>query len=307
MRPAVKRDVPVLMAYVAISFAYFGWRLLPHPGRAIVGSGPDPLIFVWAFAWWPHAILGWTNPFVSHALFAPAGVNLAWATSVPGLAIPFAPLTLLAGPVASYNTAAVLLPALAAWAAYRLCSALTGSLWASLVGGYLYGFSSYVLAHQLQGHLNLNGEFVVPLLALALLRRLRGELDDRRFALRFGPLLALQLAISTEIALTLTLALVAVLALAWLLVSSSRPQLRALARPIAAGYAVAACAAAPLIAYILLGFKSQAFTGAQDSGTDLVNLVVPTASTGSPAVRSRRSARPSAPRSPACTSGYRCS
>jgi hypothetical protein len=41
----------VLLGYGAISFAYFGARLLPHPGRALLGSGQDPQIFVWSFAW----------------------------------------------------------------------------------------------------------------------------------------------------------------------------------------------------------------------------------------------------------------
>src|SRR3954464_13638385 len=30
-------NVAVLVMYIAISLAYFGWRLLPHPGRGLVG------------------------------------------------------------------------------------------------------------------------------------------------------------------------------------------------------------------------------------------------------------------------------
>ncbi len=179
MRRLRKRDLLVLASFAFISFAYFGWRLLPHPGRAILGTGADPQIFVWSFAWWPHAILGLTNPFVTHALYAPVGANLLWATSVPGLALAFAPLTILFGPVASYNVAALLLPALAAWCAYLLCLHLTRSLWASLVGGYLFGFSSFVLGHQLEGHLNLTAVFLVPLVALVVVRFVEGELSRR--------------------------------------------------------------------------------------------------------------------------------
>ncbi len=108
----------------------------------MLGSGRDPEIFVWSFAWWQHALATGQNPFVSHAVYAPDGINLAWATSVPGLAIPFVPLTWLFGPVASYNVAALLLPAAAAWTAFLLCRYLTGALWPSLVGGYLFGFSA---------------------------------------------------------------------------------------------------------------------------------------------------------------------
>ena len=276
MRLPARRDVLVLLGFAAISFGYFGWRVLPHPGRELIGTGADPLIFVWSFAWWPHAILHGTNPFVTHALYAPAGANLAWTTSVPTLALAFAPFTLLVGPVASYNLAAILLPALAAWSAYRLCLCLTGSPWASLFGGYLFGFSSLILAQQLQGHLDLTGVFLLPLLTLALVRFIRGELTGRRLAVRFGVLLALQFAISTEITLTFTLALALGLLLATILVRERRSRLRALLRPLAAGYGLGALISAPLVVYAVLGFPHQGYSGAQESGTDLMNLIVPT-------------------------------
>jgi hypothetical protein len=75
--------------------------LLPHPGRAYVGSGADPQIFIWMFAWWPHALLHGLDPFRTNAIWAPDTYNLAWTTSVPGLAVIFAPATLAFGPVAS--------------------------------------------------------------------------------------------------------------------------------------------------------------------------------------------------------------
>src|SRR5258707_13951371 len=90
-------------AYLALSVLYFGVRVLAHPGRNYVGGySTDPQSFIWSFAWWPHAILHGENPFYTHAVWAPAGFNLTWTASVPGLAIPFAPLTLVAGPIVSY-------------------------------------------------------------------------------------------------------------------------------------------------------------------------------------------------------------
>src|SRR3954449_3428409 len=82
-----------LLGYVLLSFSFFGIRLLSHPGRAMFGSGRDPEIFVWSFAWWQHALATGQNPFVTHAVYAPDGINLAWATSVPGLPLPLAPPT----------------------------------------------------------------------------------------------------------------------------------------------------------------------------------------------------------------------
>ena len=126
------------------------------------------------------------------------------------------------GPTVSYNVACVVVPALGAWTAFLLFRYLTRSTWASLVGGYLFGFSSFVLGHQLGGHLNLTATFVLPLLALVVVRRVRGELDDVAFVWRLGALLALQLAISTEVAATATLVLALGLALAYALVPEAR-------------------------------------------------------------------------------------
>ncbi len=88
--------------------------MLRHFRRDLIGGGSDPQLFVWSLGWWPHAVIHGLNPFVTHVLWAPHGSNLVWTTSVPGLALLLAPVTLAAGPGAAYNVAAVLLPALAA-------------------------------------------------------------------------------------------------------------------------------------------------------------------------------------------------
>src|SRR5262245_51540705 len=71
-------DLVVVCGSAAISFGFFGWRLLPHPGRHLIGFGHDAQIYIWSFAWWSHAIGSWANPFYTHSLYAPDGVNLAW-------------------------------------------------------------------------------------------------------------------------------------------------------------------------------------------------------------------------------------
>src|SRR4051794_16431735 len=131
--------VGVLAAYVLLAFAAFGLRLVLTPGSQYVGSGDDPQIFIWSLAWWPHAVLHGQNPYVTAALWAPAGINLAWATSVPALAVALAPLTLGLSSFGAYNTAAVLAPALAAWSCFLLCRRATGAPWPSFAGGLLFG------------------------------------------------------------------------------------------------------------------------------------------------------------------------
>lgn len=55
-------------------------------------------------------------------------------------------MTTTAGPVVAYNILALLAPALAAWGCFMLCRGLTGEFRPALAGGYVFGFSTYVLA-----------------------------------------------------------------------------------------------------------------------------------------------------------------
>ena len=274
-RPA-RVPVGALALYVALAFLAFGLRLLFVPGSKYVGTGADPQVFIWSFAWWPHALLHGENPFVTHAVWAPEGVNLAWTTTVPGLALLFSPLTLAAGPVASYNVAAVLMPALTAWTAFLLCRYLTRKLWPSLVGGGLFGFSSYMLGEEQGGHLHVTAVFLVPLAALVVLRYVRGDADGRALVIRLAPLLALQLTFATEIAFTLSLALVCAILLGVLVLPACRRRLVRLLAPLAGSYLLAGVLTAPLVYYLLTGFQKHGIHPPQDYVTDLLNFVVPT-------------------------------
>jgi hypothetical protein len=266
----------VFLVYALIAFGYFGWRVARHPGRDLIGTGIDPQIFVWAFAWWPHAIGTWQNPIVSHAIYAPHGIDLAWATSVPPLAVGFAPITLLFGPDVSYNVAATLMPALAAWTAYLLCRRVTGSVPASIVGGYLFGFSSYMLGQEL-GHLNLTAVFLIPLVPLVLVRYLQDELTARGLAWRLGLILGIQFWLSSEMLVTLLLGLAGGLVLTYWLVPSARRRLRTLAPPIGGAAALAVAVASPLLYYALSDFRSNPINSAPSTfDGDVLNFLLPT-------------------------------
>jgi hypothetical protein len=263
--------------YLALAALFLGPRVVADPqSRHIGGLFTDPQIFVWSLAWWPHAILHGQNPFQSSAIWAPEGFNLAWATSVPALAVVLAPVTLLAGPMVSYNVAAILAPALAAFTAFLLCRELTRSPWASLVGGYLFGFSSYVLAGELS-HVNTAFVFLVPLIALVVLLFARGRIRVRSFVVLLGGMFALQLYLWTELMFTVTLALACALALAVLLIPGARPAIRRLAVPLAAAYALGAILAAPLLYYVVVGLDARPSPVHTDAFVaDALNLLIPT-------------------------------
>ena len=264
-----------LAGYVLIALMVFGLRLLIEPGKHYFGFRADPKSFIWCFGWWPFAILHGENPFVSHLIWAPSGVNLTWTASVPGLALLFAPLTLLVGPVASYNVAATFLPAVAAWTCFLLCRHLTRRLGPSLVGGYLFGFSSYVLGQE-EGHLNVSAVFLVPLIVLVIVRFVESDLTARGLVLRLGPLCGLEVLISTEVSFTIALAVGLGIVLALALVPERREALVRLLAPLAGASLFAALLTAPFVYYAVTGFRAGAFQPPEGYVTDVLNFVVPT-------------------------------
>jgi hypothetical protein len=262
--------------YGLLAFCFWGIGPLVEGGSQYVGVFDDPQIPIWSFAWWLHAIEHGANPFYTHEIWAPSGVDLAWVNTVPPVALLFAPLSWLLGPVGAYDVAAVMLPAVSAWTAYLLCRHLTGGrFWPSLVGGYLFGFSSYMLGHVL-GQPQLTAVFAMPLIALVLAKAVEGAYDRRGIVLRLAPLLALQLYLSLEVALTLTLVVGLALVIGWLLAAPYRRTLVHLLVPIVLSYAVAAVLAAPILYYALTDLRVAGFTPPAAYTTDLLNFFVPT-------------------------------
>jgi len=264
-----------LAAYSLVAFVFWGVGPLLEPGRQYVGVFDDPQIPIWSFAWWLHAIEHGANPLYTHEVWAPSGVDLAWVNTVPPVAVVLAPLTWLLGPVPAFDIAAVLLPSVSAWTAYLLCRHLTGRFWPSLLGGYLFGFSSYILGHVL-GQPQLTAVFAIPLIALVVVRAVEGAYDRWGIVLRLGPLLALQLYLSLEVALTATLVLALGLVVGFLLARPYRRRLVRLLVPVVLSYAVAAVLAAPILWYALTDVRITGFTPPQAYTADLLNFVVPT-------------------------------
>ncbi len=134
-----RRDHPcaqgavALALYLLLAIALLCRAALGHPAGGTIGSGPDVQTFVWGLRWWPYALLHGVDPFLSRLVWPPAGVSTLWTTTVPGLALLAAPVTLTAGPMLSWNLWCALAPASAAWGAYLLCRELDAGWWPGLV------------------------------------------------------------------------------------------------------------------------------------------------------------------------------
>jgi hypothetical protein len=200
MKSAIIKRLPAAgLIYLLLSLLYFA--TVGDYGRMYFGYGLDPIQFIWFLNWWPWAIAHGLNPFISYYVWYPHGFNLTWATSMPLAALLMWPVTWPAGAVVSYNVLSLVAPALSAWTGFLLARYLTRDTPASLIGGYLFGFSSYELG-ELIAHLNLDMIFVVPLVVLLVVQRIRGDLSRPRFVAALALAMFVQLGFSSELLAT---------------------------------------------------------------------------------------------------------
>ncbi|MBV1854904.1 DUF2079 domain-containing protein [Catellatospora sp. NEAU-YM18] len=239
------------MLVAAVSLLTAGWvtgALWADPAHRASGvNSGDQAFFEWLLSYGAYAITHGVDPLFTHLLNVPDGVNLAVNTSITVYAVVFAPLTILAGPTATFLAILTLNLALSAFAWYRLFSRHLGAApWAAAVGGLFCGFAPAMISHA-NAHLNWTAQWVIPLIigrCLLLIRRGRPVRDGAIL----GLLIAVCFSIAAE-ALFFTALALGVFTLAWAL--SRRTETRALLRPALTGLGTAALIAGALLAYPL--------------------------------------------------------
>lgn len=122
---------------------------------------------VWFIGWSGHAVANFMNPLRSNWIQFPYGADLANNTSMPLAGILSLPITLLFGPIASYNLLLVLAFSGSAASMFFVVRRWVGSQAAAFIAGLLYGFSPYMVG-QGAGHLFELIAFAPPLVFLLL-------------------------------------------------------------------------------------------------------------------------------------------
>jgi hypothetical protein len=138
-----------------------GWR----PGDG------DPWQSLWGFWLLKQSVMTTgTIPFTTDLLFYPLGTSIGMVVLVllPGLAV--LPLVAMLGPVVAYNVVMLVAFVLAGYAAFLLVRTVTGHSGAAFLGGLVFAFSPYHMAHALEHVFLLASAVWVPLYALFLLR-----------------------------------------------------------------------------------------------------------------------------------------
>jgi hypothetical protein len=262
--------------YLTLSVLFFGLPLLGHLGHRYVGGKADPLIQMWALAWWPHALFSGVPSMITPAVWAPGGYNLAWTTSIPGPSLALAPITRVFGPIVSYNILCLLSPALAAFSMFVLCQYLTDQFWPAMLGGYLFGFSQYVLAHLL-GHIFLLLIFPIPLAIYLVLLRLSQRVNRTAFLAWLVILLLFEFLSSIELFATTVVFGAGALIMSGLIYRGAiAREIGYVAIEIGCAYLVTAVLATPYLFYVFAGGVPAPINPSSVYSNDLLAFVVPT-------------------------------
>jgi hypothetical protein len=199
-----------LLFYVVLALLLFAsaWR---SPTTLAIGGGVDTPQFMWFFRWPGFALAHGHNPLVTTYIDFPSGMNLMWNASMPLVGALLTPVNLLFGPVFTFNLVTTLAVALSAWTAYFAIRRYVPNHLAAAIGGLVYGFSPFMVAHSL-GHPHVTVAFIPPLFLIVLDEiLLRQSKPYWKSGVLLGVLAALQLVIGEE--LLATSVIVAVLGL----------------------------------------------------------------------------------------------
>lgn len=265
-------SVFVVAVYLALGVIAY-WRVVLAGGAQLFGTTSDSLLAAWFLAWVPHALAHGMNPYYSHAMFAPAGINLAQNTEGSLLGLLTVPLAAVAGPVVRANLLMVLAMPVSASAAFFVMR--RWGVWAAAAGvaGLLYGFSPYMVGQGL-GHLVLVFAPWPPLIALVMAEIVGSRRSRVRLGLGLGLLVVAQFLTEPEV-MTMVAIVVAV-GMVWVLAfhpAGTREVARRLVVPVGIGGAVASAVLAYPLWMIAAG--PQHYTGpAQGVSNPYVNDVL---------------------------------
>lgn len=137
--------------------------------------GQDCLLHAWTLAWDQHALATAPRTLFDANVFHPERGTLLYSDHLLALAVLTAPLRLVTdAPLVVHNVLGLAAPALDALAAHALVVALTGSMAAGLVGGFVYGFVPLrFVADACQ--IQMTAAWWLPLVLLGGLRAVRGS------------------------------------------------------------------------------------------------------------------------------------
>ncbi|MEV7033746.1 dolichyl-phosphate beta-glucosyltransferase [Streptomyces sp. NPDC093272] len=244
LRPA---DLLVPVLFLVLSVALYSGRFFDPGHRYLTDSLQDQNQWEWFFAVTADNLAHLRNPFFSDLQNFPDGVNLMANTVMLGVSVPFAPLTLLAGPAVSLSVCMALGLAGTAVAWYwLLVKRVVRHRGAAFLGAALAAFAPPMVSHA-NAHPNFVILFMIPLIIDRALRLAAGT-RVRRDGIVLGLMAAYQVFLGEEPFLLAALGMV-LFAVAY---AAVRPRVaRESWRPLGRGLLIAGAVCLPIVAYPL--------------------------------------------------------
>ncbi len=145
----------------------FSWQNLFQSGftSSIVTQSGDPGLLIWMIAWFPHAIEHGLNPFYSNYIYSSTGINLMDNISVFTLGALFSPITILFGPIVSYNLAVIMAPIASGLSMVFFLTKLSKNRLACFLGGLIFAYSPIATAELKFGHFQTAFSAFIPLIS----------------------------------------------------------------------------------------------------------------------------------------------
>jgi hypothetical protein len=271
--------VLVLLGFTLVSGALYQTPLVGHASTMGAGLGlPDNNAYVWMLAWPAHAIAHGLGLFHPNIVFVPEGYNLARATPMFIFGVPLIPLTLLAGPIVTYNVVMLAVPALNGVCAYALCRRLGASWGPAALGGFVFATSGVVTFSELGAPSTGCGAFIaLAVLFILELVNCREQRRRRRAAVFLGLDLVAQIYSSSEMLATFLVFAALALMVTWALDRPRRPKIRTGLPLFAVAGAILVLGSLPyVLAFAFDGGGSLSHSNPNMYPNDLLGFVVPT-------------------------------
>lgn len=268
--------VGAFAVFSLIALLFYGNGVISSPSTIYAGTGHDSAAIIWSLAWWPYAIGHRLNPFIARVIWTPVGFNLAWATAIPGPSLVLWPVTYMFGPVVAFNLLMILTPALVAQSTFILCRYVSGRFLPAVLGGYIFGFSPYMIGHLLLGQTNITLIVGVPLSLYLVLRRVNQTISQTKFVFGLTAVLTFQFLTSTEIVALMTLFGAFAFALAFAIMpAEKRMDLGGTLLLVGLSYLFLAVLVSPYLYYALARGVPEQMHPIEKCAADLVGYFVP--------------------------------
>ncbi len=188
-----------LLGYLALTLL-MTYPLVREFSRAIPGDGFDGWQNVWNLWWVKRALLvEGSSPYFTRFVDYPTGVYLYFHTLNIFNGLTFLPFTLNAGSLVAYNVAVIFSFVAGGYGAYLLALHVlrrtdAPARWAAFLGGAVFAFSPYHMAHLL-GHMQLISLEWLPFYALFAIVQIQkstnGQMGKSAISIRYALLAAL--------------------------------------------------------------------------------------------------------------------